>query len=114
MVKAIVPFAPVALTLERNFKSEGEVVSAAVHARVRDVAHFVRTRASSSEPLQLNLVGKGGRAAGPLAAEEKKIGLRPCRGILDYRCAWVGTHRGRRGPFRLGEGKMGRVVEVLE
>lgn len=85
-----------------------------MHARVRDVGYFVRTRASASEPLQQNLVGKGERAAGPLAAEEKKIGVRPCCGILDYRCAWVGTHRGRTGPFCLGEGKTERVVEVLE
>lgn len=34
-----------------------------MYARVRDVAYFVRTHASSSEPLELNLVRKG---AGPL------------------------------------------------
>lgn len=105
---------PVHPILERNLKSQDKVVSAAMHARVRDVAYFVRTRASSSEPLELSLVGKGGRAAGPLAAEERKTGVRPCRGILDYRCAWVGTHRGRRGPFSLGEGEMERDVVVLE
>lgn len=52
------------------------------HARVRDVAYFVRTRASSSEPLELNLVGKGGRAAGPLAAEERRLGCGRAVGFL--------------------------------
>lgn len=73
---------PVHPILERNLKSQDKVVSAAMHARVRDVAYFVRTRASSSEPLELSLVGKGGRAAGPLAAEERRLGCGRAVGFL--------------------------------
>lgn len=101
----------VPLTLYWNaiLKSADEVVSAAHACSCPRRAYLVRTRASCSEPLELNLVGKGDRAAGPLAAEDRKIGMRACRGILDYRCAWVRTHCGRRGPLPSGGGEDGRV-----
>lgn len=85
-----------------------------MHARVRDVAYFVRTRASSSEPLELNLVGKGGRAAGPLAAEERRLGCGRGVGFLVIDVHGWGTHCGRRGPFSLGKGEMEMVAVVLQ
>lgn len=67
-------------------------------------AYFVRTRASTSEPLELNSVGKGGRAARPLAGEEKKIGGGRAVGLLIIDVAWAGpTAAGQTLPSGGGE-----------